>query len=432
LLQEVFLMSRFQNMDTRQLQALQAEYRKRYDGLKARKLKLNMSRGVPSPEQLDLSNGMLPCVSGDDYQAGDGVDSRNYGGVEGLAETRALFGAMLGVSPDRVIIGCNSSLALMHDLIARALLLGVPGGDAPWGKTPVKFVCPSPGYDRHFAICQLFNIEMIPVAMNDDGPDMDQVERLAAGDATVKGIWCVPMYSNPTGVIYSDAVVDRFARMQTKANDFRIFWDNAYAVHHLTVAPGRLKNILEACAEAGHPDRAFVFGSTSKISFAGAGLGFVASSETNINWLKKLMNIQTIGPDKVNQLRHARFFKDFAGIQDHMKKHAELLKPKFAKVDEVLTRELGDKGIATWTKPKGGYFISLDVMEGCAKKVVAMAAAAGVALTPAGATFPYGKDPKDRNIRIAPSFPPLEELATAMEILAVCIQLAAVEKMLNN
>jgi DNA-binding transcriptional MocR family regulator len=429
---EVFLMSYFQSMDIRQLQAFQAEYRQKYEGLKARKLKLNMSRGVPGPDQLDLSNGMLTCVSGNDYKTVNGIDSRNYGGVEGLAETRSLFGAMLDVSPDRVIVGCNSSLALMYDLITRALLLGVPGGDAPWGKTPVKFICPSPGYDRHFAICQLLNIEMLTVAMEADGPDMDQVERLVADDASVKGIWCVPRYSNPTGITYSDAVVDRFARMKTKAKDFRIIWDNAYAVHHLTETPDRLKNILEACVAAGNPDRVFVFGSTSKISFAGAGLGFVASSATNIDWLKRMMIIQTIGPDKVNQLRHVRFFKDFAGIEAHMRKHAKLLKPKFDKVDQVLNRELGDKGIASWTKPKGGYFISLDIMEGCAKKVVAMAAEAGVTLTPAGATFPYGKDPKDRNIRIAPTFPPVEELATAIEILAVCIQLAAVEKMLNN
>jgi DNA-binding transcriptional MocR family regulator len=425
-------MSYYQSLDSRQLQALRGEYRQKYEGLKSRKLKLNMSRGVPSPEQLNLSNGMLTCVSGDDCQTGDGIDIRTYGEVEGLAETRALFGELLEVSPDRVIIGGNSSLALMYDLITRALLLGVPGGDAPWGKAPLKFLCPSPGYDRHFAICQLLNIEMITVAMSDDGPDMDQVERLVADDASIKGIWCVPRYSNPTGITYSAAVVDRFARMATKANDFRILWDNAYAVHHLTETPDRLKNIIEACAAAGNPDRVFVFGSTSKISFAGAGLGFVASSKTNINWLKRLMNIQTIGPDKINQLRHVRFFKDFAGIQAHMKKHAELLKPKFAKVDEVLTRELGDKGIASWSKPKGGYFISLDIMEGCARKVVAMAAAAGVTLTTAGATFPYGKDPGDRNIRIAPTFPPVEELATAMEILAVCVQLAAVEQQLNN
>jgi DNA-binding transcriptional MocR family regulator len=422
----------FQSMDSCQLLALQAEYRQRYDNLKAKKLKLNITRGVPSPEQLDLSNEMLTCVSGKDYMTADGSDSRNYGGVEGLPETRALFAEIFEVSPNQVIVGCNSSLALMHDLIVRALLFGVSGGDAPWGKSHVKFLCPSPGYDRHFAICQLLNIEMIPVEMTGDGPDMDQVEKLVADDELIKGIWCVPKYSNPTGVTYSDTVVDRFARMKTKAKDFRIIWDNAYAVHHLTETPDRLKDILKACAAAGNPDRVFVFGSTSKISFAGAGVGFLASTETNINWLKQLMMIQTIGPDKLNQLRHARFFKNLAGIEAHMKKHAKLLKPKFDKVDEVLTRELGGKQIASWTKPNGGYFISLDIMEGCAKKVVAMAVEAGVALTQAGATYPYGKDPKDRNIRIAPTYPPLKELETAMEILAVCIQLATVEKMINN
>jgi DNA-binding transcriptional MocR family regulator len=323
-------------------------------------------------------------------------------------------------------------LTLMHDIIVRALLLGVPGGVAPWGRAPVRFLCPSPGYDRHFAICQLFNIEMITIDMNSDGPDMERVEELVAADASIKGIWCVPKYSNPTGITFSAAVVERLARMRTKAADFRIFWDNAYAVHDLATQPDVLPNILEACKTAGNPDRVLIFTSTAKISFPGGGLSVVAASTTNIKWLRKLLIIQTIGPDKLNQLRHVRFFKDGAGIRAQMRRHAAIIKPKFDKVQEVLERELGGRGIASWTKPNGGYFISLDTLEGCAKKVVAMAADAGVALTPAGATFPYGKDPKDRNIRIAPTFPSLLELETAMEILAVCIQLVSVVKLLQE
>jgi DNA-binding transcriptional MocR family regulator len=323
-------------------------------------------------------------------------------------------------------------LTLMHDIIVRALLLGVPGGVAPWGRAPVRFLCPSPGYDRHFAICQLFNIEMITIDMNSDGPDMERVEELVAADASIKGIWCVPKYSNPTGITFSAAVVERLARMRTKAADFRIFWDNAYAVHDLATQSDVLPNILEACKTAGNPDRVLIFTSTAKISFPGGGLSVVAASTTNIKWLRKLLIIQTIGPDKLNQLRHVRFFKDGAGIRAQMRRHAAIIKPKFDKVQEVLERELGGRGIASWTKPNGGYFISLDTLEGCAKKVVAMAADAGVALTPAGATFPYGKDPKDRNIRIAPTFPSLLELETAMEILAVCIQLVSVVKLLQE
>ena len=426
-------MSIFQKLSREQLQSLQAELQQKYDKLKAKKLKLNMARGVPCPEQLDLSNAILTSVNEHDYRAADGVDCRNYGGVDGLPEAKALFAEMLGVGTNEIIVGGNSSLSMMHDLLVRALLLGVPGSPQPWSKLPkVKFLCPSPGYDRHFAICQLLNIEMIPIEMLEDGPDMDAIEALVAADEAIKGIWCVPKYSNPTGVTFSAEVVDRFARMQTKAADFRIIWDNAYAVHDLTDTPDTLKDILQACKAAGNPDRVFIFSSTAKISFAGGGLGMVAASETNINWLKKLMIIQTIGPDKLNQLRHVRFFKNYAGILAHMKKHAAIIKPKFDKVEEVLDRELGGKGIASWTKPNGGYFISLDTMEGCAKQVVAMAAEAGVTLTPAGATYPYGKDPLDRNIRIAPTFPTLEELATAMEILAVCIQLASVEKLLNS
>jgi DNA-binding transcriptional MocR family regulator len=423
----------YQRLDATQLQTMQADLQTKYDKLKAAKLKLNMSRGIPSPEQLALSDDLLTAVDGKTYQAANGLDCRNYGLVDGLPEVKTLFAELLEVDPKEVIVAGNSSLALMHDLIVRALLCGIPGGVTPWSKLPqVKFLCPSPGYDRHFAICQLFNIEMIPIAINSDGPDMDAVEQLAGADDTVKGIWCVPKYSNPTGITYSTAVVGRLARMTTKAADFRIFWDNSYAVHDLTDGPNQLANLLTACKTAGNPDRVFMFTSTAKISFAGGGLGVVAASETNINWLKKLMGIQTIGPDKLNQLRHVRFFKDLAGIKAQMQRHAAIIRPKFAKVQEVLERELGGSGIATWTKPNGGYFISLNTLEGCAKKVVALAAAAGVILTPAGATYPYGRDPQDRNIRIAPTFPSVAELDTAMEILAVCIQLASVEKLLQR
>jgi DNA-binding transcriptional MocR family regulator len=423
----------YQSMDVNQLKTLQAELQQKYDRLKAKKLKLNMSRGVPCPEQSALSSELLTAVKGATCYAANGLDCRNYGLVDGLPEAKTLFAELLEVAPTEVIVGGNSSLSLMHDIIVRALLLGVPGSVTPWHKaSQVKFLCPSPGYDRHFAICQLFNIEMITIAMNSDGPDMDAIEKLVAADDTIKGIWCVPKYSNPTGITFSDAVVERLARMRTKAADFRIFWDNSYAVHDLTDEPDQLANLLTACKTAGNPDRVFMFTSTAKISFAGGGLGVVAASETNINWLRKLLSIQTIGPDKLNQLRHVRFFKDLAGIRAQMKRHAAIIRPKFAKVQEVLERELGDLGIAAWTKPNGGYFISLDTLEGCAKKVVAMAAAAGVTLTPAGATYPYGKDPLDRNIRIAPTLPSLQELETAMEILAVCIQLASVAKLLQG
>jgi DNA-binding transcriptional MocR family regulator len=419
----------YSNMDNEQLQTLRADLQQKYDCLKAKKLKLNMSRGVPCPEQLALSGGLLTAVDQNSFQATDGTDCRNYGIVDGLREAKALFAELLDVKPAEVIVGGNSSLALMHDIIVRALLLGVPGSVAPWGRAPVKFLCPSPGYDRHFAICQLFNIEMITIDMRSDGPDMDRVEALAATDASIKGIWCVPKYSNPTGITFSAAVVERLARMRTRATDFRIFWDNSYAVHDLTANPDVLPNLLEACKAAGNPDRVFIFTSTAKISFAGGGLGVVAASETNIDWLRKLLTLQTIGPDKLNQLRHVRFFKDMAGIRAQMQRHAAIIKPKFDKVQEILGRELGGLGIASWTKPKGGYFISLDTLEGCAKNVVAMAADAGVVLTKAGATFPYGKD---RNIRIAPTLPSLVELETAMEILAVCIQLASVAKLLQK
>ncbi len=423
-------MTDFKQLDTAALRAKQSELQQRYDEFKARNLNLNMTRGKPSSEQLKLSLELLNCT---DYKAADGADCRNYGGVDGLPEARELFAEYLEVEPREIIIGGNSSLALMHDAIVRAMLLGVPGSEIPWCKLPkVKFLCPSPGYDRHFAICELLGIEMITIEYKNDGPDMEKVEKLAASDADIKGIWCVPRYSNPTGITYSNDVVERLAGMKTAASDFRIFWDNAYAVHHLNGKVEPLKNILSACKTAQHPDRVFIFGSTAKVSFAGAGIAMVAGSEANINWLRKLIGIQTIGPDKINQLRHIRLFKNMAGIMAQMDKHAAILKPKFDMVFNILDAELGGKNVALYSKPNGGYFISLNTLDGCAKKVVAMAAEAGVALTKAGATYPYGKDPRDRNIRIAPTLPPLSELQQAMEMVAICIQLVSIEKIIEN
>lgn len=408
------------------------ELNKKYEAFKSQNLKLDMSRGRPCTEQLNLSNGLLDCLNGD-YKTNDGIDCRNYSAhTDGIPEAKELFASMLEVSPKEIIIGGNSSLNIMHDIIARALIFGVPGSDIAWGKLPtVKFLCPSPGYDRHFAICEFFNIEMINVAMKEDGPDMDAVEKLVAEDELIKGIWCVPKYSNPDGITYCDKVVDRFAKLKTKAKDFRIFWDNSYAVHHLSDKPDQLKNILTACREAGNPDRVLIFSSSSKISFAGSGLSVICASEKNINSIRKQISVQTIGPDKLNQLRHVRFFKNVSGIEEHMKKHAAILRPKFNMVLDILDKELSGKNIAEWNKPNGGYFISLNTMEGCARRVVLLAKEAGVIFTGAGATFPYGKDPLDKNIRIAPTLPPLNELKIAIELLCICIQLVSSEKLLS-
>lgn len=405
------------------------DLRRRYDEFRARGLSLDMTRGKPCGEQLDLSAGLLDCLGPDDYRAADGTDCRNYGGLDGLPEAKKLFADYLGVGPDEIIVGGNSSLSFMHDMVVQALLCGVPDAEKPWRAAPVKFLCPSPGYDRHFAICQRFGIEMIVVGMGSDGPDIDHVEKLVAGDAAIKGIWCVPKYSNPTGVTFADSVVERLAGMKTAAPDFRIFWDNAYAAHHLTDEPDRLLDLLAACKKAGTANRPLIIGSTSKVSFAGAGLAMVGASAANLAWLRGALSIQTIGPDKLNQLRHVRFFRDMAGIAAHMRKHAEILQPKFQAVQEVLDKELGDTGVATWSRPRGGYFVSLDTPKGCAKKVVSLAADAGVKLTAAGATFPLGKDPNDSNIRIAPSLPSLDEIRAAMELLAISIKLVAAESL---
>ena len=416
-------------IDPKQISRRRQELLERYQKFRDRKITLDMTRGKPCPEQLDLSAGLIDCLRPKDIRATDGSDCRNYGGLDGIPEAKALFAEYMGVAPDEIIIGGNSSLSLMHDAMTWASAFGTGPGSPSWSRQPsVKFLCPSPGYDRHFAICEHLGIEMIPVQMHGSGPDMETVEALAAADAGIKGIWCVPKYSNPTGEVYSDEVVERLARMPAQASDFRIFWDNAYAYHHLGDGPARLVDILQACRRAGHPDRALLFGSTSKISFAGSGLAFIAGSKANMGWAKSHLGFQTIGPDKLNQLRHMIFFKDMAGIERHMQNHAAVLKPKFNAVQEVLDRELAGKGIAEWTRPTGGYFISINTRDGCARRVVQLAAGAGVKLTPAGSTYPLGKDPCDRNIRIAPSFPSMADIHTAMEVLALSLELAVLEK----
>ena len=401
----------------------------RYQDFKYRQMVLDMTRGKPCLDQLDLAVGMLEGDIGSAFRTEDGLDCRNYGGLDGIPAAKALFSEYMEVEPQELLIGGNSSLNLMHDTILRAMIKGVTNSAPPWGQLPsIKFLCPSPGYDRHFSICEYLGIEMIPIEMSDNGPAVDVIEDLVADDDLIKGIWCVPKYSNPTGIVYSDDTVERLAQMKTKAGDFRIFWDNAYSMHHLADRPAPLKNILSACKQAGNPDRVFMFASTSKISFAGAGLAIMAGSQTNMDWVKNQMAFQTIGPDKLNQLRHVLFFKNMAGIRAHMQKHAEILIPKFDAVQTVLANELDGKQIARWSRPRGGYFVSIDTLEGCAAAVIQKAADAGVKLTPAGSTYPYKKDPQDSNIRIAPTFPPLEDIQAAMELVAICIQLVSLEK----
>ena len=423
----------FNQLSTQQLRQIKDDLLDRYREIKSRGTILDITRGKPCPEQLDLSSDMLDIINNRNYLTEDAADSRNYGGLDGIPEVKKLFAQYLEVAPEEIIIGGNSSLNMMHDTFMRAMVKGVTEDSPPWAKLPdVKFLCPSPGYDRHFFICEYLGIDMITVEMKDTGPDMDQVEELAAGDDAIKGIWCVPRYSNPTGVVYSDEVIDRLAAMKTKATDFRVFWDNAYAVHHLDDKPARLKNILKTCKQAENPERVFIFGSTSKITFAGSGVAMMAGSRENMALIKKQMAYQTIGPDKLNQLRHAKFFKNIVGIQSHMKKHAAILKPKFEAVQNALEKELAGKNIADWSRPGGGYFVSIDTLKGCAKAVIQMAAEAGVKLTPAGSTYPYMKDPLDRNIRIAPSFPPLEDIRSAMQLVGICIQLVSIEKIMTK
>ncbi|GAB7034734.1 aminotransferase class I/II-fold pyridoxal phosphate-dependent enzyme [Streptomyces sp. NPDC021749] len=402
--------------------------RQDYQELAGRGLSLDLTRGKPAPEQLDLAMDLL-SLPGGRHTSADGTDVRNYGGLQGLPELREIFAGLLQVPAGQLLAAGNSSLELMHDCLVHALLGVLPGAASRWAdQERIAFLCPVPGYDRHFALCERFGIEMIPVPMTDEGPDMAAVERLVAEDPAVKGIWCVPKYSNPTGVSYSDATVARLAAMPTAAPDFRIFWDNAYAVHHLTDEPVEIADLLAACAEAGNPDRAFVFGSTSKITAAGAGVAFFGSSPANVAWLLGHNAKRSIGPDKVNQLRHAIFLRDADGVRAHMERQRALLQPKFEAVGRILQKELGGTGLATWTTPKGGYFVTLEVPDGCAKEVVRRAAEAGIKLTPAGATHPYGDDPRDAVIRIAPSYPGLAELEQAIEGLAVCVRLVGHER----
>ena len=428
-------MKPYQELSKGELLALREGLLKSYDKEKAKGLKLDMSRGKPSVAQLDMGMDIFDVLnSQSDMRSMEGVDVRNYGVLDGLTEAKHMMADIMGVSADHVIVYGNASLNVMYDAVSSAMTHGVMG-HTPWGRLDrVKFLCPSPGYDRHFSITQHFGIEMITVPMTPQGPDMDMVERLVADDEAVKGIWCVPKYSNPQGYTYSDETVRRFANLKPAAGDFRIFWDNAYAVHHLYDEEERQDKVLEIlseCEKAGNPDMVYEFASTSKISFSGAGVAAIASSKGNLECIKKTLAIQTIGHDKINQLRHVRYFKNFQGIKEHMRKHAALMRPKFEAVEQVLERELSGLGIGSWTKPNGGYFISFDAMEGCAKAIVARCREAGVVLTGAGATFPYGIDPKDSNIRIAPSFPTPEEMQMATDLFVLCVKLVSVEKLLE-
>lgn len=419
-------------MNKQQLTDLAAQLNKEYEAFKAKGLKLNMSRGKPSAKQLDLSMPMLEALHGA-YKAEDGTDTRNYGGLDGIIDAKKLFAEIFELPVEQIIVGGNASLNLMYDTIARAYIQGVAPGATPWGKVAggIKFLCPAPGYDRHFTVCEAFNIEMIPVPMTDNGPDMDVVEKLVAADDKIKGIWCVPMYSNPDGITYDDATVKRLAAMKTAAPDFRIFWDNAYCLHHLDHSDrDHLYNVYTACKDAGNEDRVYIFTSTSKITFPNGGICAMAASPANISFTKKQLNAQIISYNKVNQLMHTKFLPNLAAVEDHMKKHAAIMKPKFDIVLAALEKELAPLDCARWAKPKGGYFVSLFTMDGCAKRTVQLCKDGGVELTGAGATYPYGKDPQNSNIRIAPSFPPEEELKQAMELFCIAVKIASVEKLL--
>ena len=406
--------------------------RGRYDTARSAGLSLDMTRGKPSPEQLARSHGLLRAVEREDSPAADGADCRNYGGdPRGLPEMRALFAEILGVDAELVFVGGNASLQWMHDLVVQAMLVGVPGGEA-WGgpgrAAPVKFLCPCPGYDRHFALLERYDIEMLPIAMGEDGPDVDEIARLAGSDPNVKGMFCVPRYSNPTGVTYSDDVVEAIASMRTAAPDFRVIWDDAYPLHAFDGEPDRLASLYNRCAAHGNEDRALLVTSFSKVTFGGSGLAAVAASPRNGDWIRGFRSIQTIGPNKLNQLAHVHFFDGaVSAVRDHMRGHADLIRPKFEAVLRVLDERLGELGVASWSRPRGGYFVNLDTEPGCARAVVGMAGEAGVKLTPAGATFPYGIDPQDRNIRIAPTLPALDEIETATGLLADCIVLVSAD-----
>ncbi|WP_251197220.1 aminotransferase [Anaerotardibacter muris] len=429
-------MSTYEEMTRDELLTLKEALQKEYDEYCALDLSLNMARGKPGADQLDLSMPMLDVISSDSVvEDADGTDLRNYGILDGIESAKVLMASMLDDEPENVIVFGNSSLNIMYDTVMRCWVFG-PNGATPWSQLDeVKFLCPVPGYDRHFGVTEAFGIKMIPVPMTEDGPDMDVVKELVANDASIKGIWCVPKYSNPGGVTYSDEVVRELASMPTAADDFRIFWDNAYAVHHLyddAAEQDQLLDIAKACAEAGNPDRYYKFGSTSKVTLPGSGVAAMAASPANVADVKKHMGVQTIGHDKINQLRHVEFLKDADGIAKHMSKHAAIIRPKFELVLETLNNGLESTGCGEWSTPRGGYFISFDAPEGTAKRVVELAKNAGVTMTGAGATYPYKDDPADSNIRIAPTLPPLDELDQAMKVFVTCVKLAAVEKLLED
>lgn len=427
-------MTAYKDLSREELMELKSKLEAEFEDVKGKGLKLDMSRGKPSQAQLDLSMGMMGVLNGDsNLFCEEGVDCRNYGVIDGIKEAKQLFADMMEVPKDNIIIFGNSSLNVMYDTVARAMTHGIMGS-TPWAKLDkVKFLCPVPGYDRHFAITEHFGIEMINVPMTENGPDMDMIEELVSTDPSIKGIWCVPKYSNPQGITYSDETVHRFAALNPAAEDFRIFWDNAYGIHHLyDDKQDYLIEILMECKKEGHPDMVYKFGSTSKISFPGSGIAAIAASDNNLKEIRQMMSVQTIGHDKLNQLRHVRYFQDIHGMVQHMKKHAEILRPKFETVLNVLEAELGDLEIGSWIAPRGGYFISFDAMEGCAKAIVAKAKEAGLIMTGAGATFPYGKDPKDSNIRIAPSFPTPKELAVAAKVFVLSVKLVSIDKLLKE
>lgn len=426
-------MKSYKEMSKEELAALKTELEKAYEDAKGKGLKLDMSRGKPSAAQLDMTMPIMDVLNAEsDLKTEAGVDCRNYGVMDGIPEAKALMGAMMGVAPEKVIVCGNASLTIMYNTVSRSVTHGVCGS-TPWCKLDkVKFLCPVPGYDRHFAVTEHFGIEMINIPMTPTGPDMDLVEKYVNEDPTVKGIWCVPKYSNPQGITYSDETVKRFAALKPAAEDFRIFWDNAYGIHDLYEDDkDELLDIMAECEKAGNPDMVYIFASTSKVSFSGSGIAAIAASERNLADIRKTMTIQTIGYDKINQLRHVRYFKDINGLRAQMKKEADILRPKFEAVISTLEAELSGLGIGEWIKPKGGYFISFNTMEGCAKAVVAKCKEAGVVLTGAGATYPYGKDPKDSNIRIAPSFPTPEEMQQATELFVLCVKLVSVNKLLE-
>ena len=426
----------YKEMTKEELLEERKQLQKEYDAWKRKGLTLNMARGKPSAKQLDLSNELMDVLNSNSYfNDQTGTDCRNYGVSDGIPEAKALMGEMSEVSPDDMIIFGNSSLNIMFDQIARSYAKGVCG-NTPWCKLDKwKFLCPVPGYDRHFKVTEFFGAEMINIPMSPEGPDMDMVEEYVNNDPAVKGIWCVPKYSNPQGYSYSDETVRRFAALTPAADDFRIYWDNAYSIHHLYDDPERqdvILEILDECRKAGHPDMVYKFISTSKVTFPGSGLAAMAASKKNLDDVRSYMSVQTIGHDKLNQLRHVRFFGNLTNMKQHMRRHAEILRPKFEAVWSIFEKNLGGLEIGEWTKPNGGYFISFDSLNGCAKKIVAMCKEAGVTLTPAGATYPYGKDPDDKNIRIAPSYPPLEELKEAAEIFTVCVRLVSIDNLISE